>query len=57
VGNPAPILDSAQKQRLTIRQQRRGRVKHSMNRIRPIGGGEDRVEFMAAKNFGVLLIH
>jgi hypothetical protein len=54
---PAPILHAAQEQSGSIRKQRGAGVKHAMDRIRPIGGGQDGIEFMTAKEFWLWMIH
>ena len=41
MGLPAAILDAAQQQRRAVGQPRRAGIEHAVDRIGPIGGGQD----------------
>src|SRR5258707_4491943 len=51
------ILNATKEQRSPIAQQRRPGIEHLINQIGPIGGTQDRVELVAAKEFGRWIDH
>ena len=57
VGMAAPIFHAAQQQGRAVRQQGGAGVEHAIDRIGPIGGGQDGIELVTAKEFGVLIAH
>jgi hypothetical protein len=54
---PAPIFDAAQEECCSIFQQRRAGIEDAIDGIRPIGRAQDRVPFITAEKFRMLLVH
>src|SRR5215207_1574824 len=53
----AAIFDAAQQERGAVSQARRASVENTIDGIGPIAGAQDRIRLVAAKKFGMLIVH